>query len=63
VWQRAERILEDSDSVLVLGKDTGEHLERLRRIAGVLEELGYHVYSLTSNWYSLRTSGAMGSYT
>ena len=44
VWNRAERILEDSDSVMVLGKDTGEHLERLREIAGVLENLGYHVY-------------------
>lgn len=38
VWERAERILEDSDSALVLGKDTGEHLERLREIARALED-------------------------
>jgi|SRR5439155_25012269 len=44
VFERAERMLEDSDSVLVLGKDTGEHLERLQEIKAVLEDLGYHVY-------------------
>jgi len=44
VCERAERILEDSDSALVLGKDTGEHLERLRAIAKELEEIGYQVY-------------------
>jgi hypothetical protein len=44
VWDRTERILADSDSVLVLGKDTAEHLKRLRQIAATLEEVGYHVY-------------------
>jgi hypothetical protein len=44
VWNRAERILEDSDSVLVLGKDTRGHLKRLQGIAAVLNDLGYHVY-------------------
>jgi hypothetical protein len=37
-------MLEDSDSVLVLGKDTGEHLEQLKSIKTFLEDLGYHVY-------------------
>lgn len=41
VWQRADSILENSDSVLVLGKDTGPALTRLKRIAAKLEELGY----------------------
>jgi hypothetical protein len=44
VWQRADAILEDSDSVLVLGKDTGPGLERLKRIAAKLEQLGYYTY-------------------
>jgi hypothetical protein len=44
VYERTERMLEDSDSVLVLGKDTGEHLERLQEIKATLEDLGYHVY-------------------
>ena len=44
VWQRADSILENSDSVLVLGKDTGESLETLRRIAAKLQDLGYHTY-------------------
>jgi hypothetical protein len=44
VWQRADSILENSDSVLVLGKDTGEALDRLKRIASKLEELGYCPY-------------------
>jgi len=44
VYERAERMLEDSDSVLVLGKDTGEHLARLQEIKATLEDLGYHVY-------------------
>ena len=43
-YERAERMLEDSDSVLVLGTDTGEHLERLLEIKATLEGLGYHVY-------------------
>lgn len=44
VWQRANSILENSDSVLILGKDSGEGLERLRKIASVLEGMGYYSY-------------------
>lgn len=44
VWQRANSILENSDSVLVLGKDTGPGLRRLKEIATVLEDMGYFVY-------------------
>jgi hypothetical protein len=44
VWHRADTILENSDSVLVLGKDVGPALDRLKRIASKLEELGYYAY-------------------
>jgi hypothetical protein len=44
VWNRADSILENSDSVLILGKDTGAALDRLKRIASKLEELGYYTY-------------------
>jgi hypothetical protein len=44
VWSRADSILENSDSVLILGKDSGPGLNRLKRIAGKLEELGYYTY-------------------
>jgi len=44
VWCRADSILEDSDSVLVLGKDTGPALDQLKRIADKLRELGYYPY-------------------
>lgn len=44
VWERANSILENSDSVLILGKDTGEGLVRLKAIASVLEQLGYYTY-------------------
>jgi hypothetical protein len=44
VWERANLILENSDSVLILGKDTGDALARLKRIAAVLEKLGYYTY-------------------
>ena len=44
VWQRADAILEDSDSVLILGKDTGPALDRLQRIASRLQERGYYAY-------------------
>jgi len=44
VWQRADAILENSDSVLILGKDTGPALERLKRIESKLQELGYYTY-------------------
>jgi hypothetical protein len=44
VWHRADSILENSDSVLILGKDSGAALGRLKRIASKLEELGYYIY-------------------
>lgn len=44
VWSRADSILENSDSVLILGKDSGPALDRLKRIAAKLEELGYYTY-------------------
>jgi len=44
VWERANSILENSDSVLILGKDTGEGLVRLKIIAFELERLGYYTY-------------------
>jgi hypothetical protein len=44
VWHRADSILENSDSVLVLGKDTGAGLRRVKKIASKLEELGYYTY-------------------
>lgn len=44
VWERANSILENSDSVLILGKDTGEGLDRLKSIAAELESLGYYTY-------------------
>jgi hypothetical protein len=44
VYARADSILENSDSVLVLGKDTGPSLGLLKRIAARLEDLGYFTY-------------------
>jgi hypothetical protein len=44
VWQRADAILENSDSVLILGKDTGPALDRLKRIESKLQDLGYYTY-------------------
>lgn len=44
VWERANSILDNSDSVLILGKDTGEGLVRLKAIASELEQLGYYTY-------------------
>jgi hypothetical protein len=45
VYKRADSILENSDSVLVLGKDSaGPALERLKNIAAKLEDLGYYTY-------------------
>lgn len=44
VWQRADSILENSDSVLVLGKDSGAALGRLKSIATRLEDIGYYTY-------------------
>ena len=49
VWHRADSILENSDSVLVLGKDTGRALERLKRIASKLQDLGYYTYIIRVN--------------
>ena len=42
VYARADSLLDHSDSVLVLGKDTGSSLTLLHRIADRLEELGYY---------------------
>jgi hypothetical protein len=42
VGSRADLILENSETVLVLGKDTDEALDRLRLIASRLEALGYY---------------------
>ena len=44
VSRRADNILENSDSVLILGKDTGPSLDLLKRIAGRLETYGYFTY-------------------
>jgi hypothetical protein len=44
VWERADSILEDSDSVLILGKDTDNALLTLKAIAGKLEAMGYYPY-------------------
>ncbi len=44
VWHRADSILENSDSVLILGKDSGPALDRLKRIEHTLHELGYYTY-------------------
>jgi hypothetical protein len=44
IWERANAILENSDSVLILGKDSGDGLERLKNIAMALEQLGYYTY-------------------
>ena len=44
VSRRADNILENSDSVLVLGKDTGSSLDRLKQIAARLETQGYFTY-------------------
>lgn len=44
VWERANAILEDSDSVLILGKDTGDGMDRLLAIKASLEARGYFVY-------------------
>jgi hypothetical protein len=44
VYARADSILENSDSVLVLGKDTGASMDLLKRIAVRLEDLGYYTY-------------------
>lgn len=44
VFERANAMLENSDSILILGKDTGEGLELLKRIQSHLENLGFYTY-------------------
>ena len=44
VFERANQMLEHSDSVLILGKDTGEGLDLLKRIQTHLDNLGYYTY-------------------
>ncbi len=44
VFERANSMLENSDSVLILGKDTGEGLELLKRIQSHLDNLGFYTY-------------------
>jgi hypothetical protein len=44
VWSRADAIIENSDSVLILGKDTDSALDKLKSIAELLESLGYYPY-------------------
>lgn len=44
VFERSNSMLENSDSILILGKDTGEGLELLKRIQTHLENLGFYTY-------------------
>ena len=44
MWHRVDSILENSDSVLILGKDDSAAFDRLKRIASKLAELGYYTY-------------------
>lgn len=44
VYCRADAILENSDSVLILGKDTDESFDLLKTIAATLRDLGYFTY-------------------
>lgn len=44
VFERANAMLENSDSVLILGKDTGDGLALLKRIQAHLENLGFYTY-------------------
>jgi hypothetical protein len=44
VFERANSMLENSDSVLILGKDTGEGLGLLKRIQSHLNNLGFYTY-------------------
>jgi len=37
-------MLENSDSILILGKDTGNSFELLKRIQNCVEELGFYTY-------------------
>jgi hypothetical protein len=44
VFERANSMLENSDSILILGKDTGEGLKLLKRIQSHLDSLGFYTY-------------------
>jgi hypothetical protein len=44
VFERANSMLENSDSILILGKDTGEGLKLLKRIQAHLDNLGFYTY-------------------
>ena len=44
VFERANSMLENSDSVLILGKDTGSGLDLLKRIQNHLDNLGFYSY-------------------
>lgn len=44
VFERANNMLENSDSVLILGKDTKEGLLVLKRIQTYLDDLGFYTY-------------------
>ncbi|MPS66616.1 hypothetical protein [Chryseobacterium sp.] len=44
VFERANSMLENSDSILILGKDTGEGLDLLKRIQAHLDTLGFYTY-------------------
>lgn len=44
VFERANSMLENSDSILILGKDTGEGLGLMKRIQAHLESLGFYTY-------------------
>ena len=44
VYERANNMLENSDSILILGKDTGESMELLKRIQTYLDNKGFYTY-------------------
>ena len=44
VFERANSMLENSDSILILGKDTGEGLDLMKRIQTHLDNLGFYTY-------------------
>jgi hypothetical protein len=44
VFERANSMLENSDSVLILGKDTGSGMDLLKQIQVHLENLGFYTY-------------------
>lgn len=46
VYERANNMLENSDSILILGKDTGESMELLKRIQTYLDNKGFYTYIL-----------------